>query len=61
MERVRYRVAVRWRWWFHVCLACWQILRLFGIQPSAEGLDWYIRRGLVLRTTRMTGHGSERH
>lgn len=53
MARVTCRITVHWRWWFHICLACWRVLRLFGIRPSAAGLDWYIRRGLVLRTTRV--------
>lgn len=41
MARVTCRITAHWRWWFHICFACWRVLRLFGIRPSAAGLDWY--------------------
>lgn len=52
MASITYRLTVRWRWWFHLCLLCWRALSFVGIYPSAEGMEWYIRRALIKRLER---------
>lgn len=46
-------VSVRLRWWLRWYLAAvaW-FARTTGMEPDWERVEWWIRRGLVLRTTR---------
>lgn len=47
--------AVRMRWWLRCYLATvvW-FARTTGMEPDWERVERWIRRGLVLRTTRVT-------
>jgi len=52
------RATVRMRWWLRCYLAAvvWTT-RATGLEPNWERVERWIRRGLVLRTTRVTdGH-----
>lgn len=46
--------SVRLRWWLRWYLAAvvW-FARATGMEPDWERVEWWIRRGLVLRTTRV--------
>lgn len=49
------RAAVRMRWWLRCYLAVlmW-FTRATGMEPDWDRVDRWIRRGLVLQTTRVT-------
>lgn len=46
--------SIRMRWWLRCYLAAvvW-FARATGTEPDWERVEWWIRRGLVLRTTRV--------
>ncbi len=48
------RASIRMRWWLRCYLAAvmW-FARATGMEPDWERVEWWIRRGLVLRTTRV--------
>ncbi len=48
------RASIRMRWWLRWYLAAvvWTA-RETGLEPDWERVEWWIQRGLVLRTTRV--------
>lgn len=48
------RASIRMRWWLRCYLAAvmW-FARATGMEPDWERVEWWIRRGLLLRTTRV--------
>lgn len=48
------RASIRMRWWLRWYLAAvmWTA-RATGLEPGWERVEWWIQRGLVLRTTRV--------
>lgn len=46
--------SIRIRWWLRLYLAAvvW-FARATGTEPDWERVEWWIRRGLVVRTTRV--------
>lgn len=51
--RATVTASVRLRWWLRWYLAgvVWTA-RAMGLEPDWERVEWWIRRGLVMRTTR---------
>ncbi len=49
------RAAIRMRWWLrcYLALVMW-FARATGLQPDWNRVECWIRRGLVLQTTRVT-------
>ncbi|AYZ69780.1 hypothetical protein EGY09_07170 [Stenotrophomonas maltophilia] len=45
--------SVRLRWWLRWYLAAVVWTARTGLEPDWERVEWWIRRGLVLRTTRV--------
>lgn len=48
-------VSVRMRWWLRWYLAAVMLVsKTTGMAPDWDQVEWWIRRGLVLRTARVT-------
>jgi len=51
MAQQAVEVVVRWRWWFRIYLESVGIAAaVTGREPNWDRVEWWIRRGLVIRT-----------